>query len=764
MYNSWRIVTVSFFVALLLFFTNMSAASDANDYFKITVVDDATGRGVPLVELKTTSDVRYYTDSNGVIAFYEPGLMNKEVYFQIRSHGYEFPPDFLGNHGKTLKPTGGGSVILRIRRLNIAERLYRITGEGIYRDSVLVRQGAPIKQALLNGQVMGQDSVLVALYRNRLYWFWGDTSKVSHALGNFASSGATSELPGNGGLDPGVGIDLTYFVDESGFSKAMCPLPGGGLVWMFWLVTVPDDTGTERLVAGYSRIKDLGEAYERVIGVFNDKTESFEPIGRPETSLKEPTLAGHPFRGNAADEDYFFFAGRRLFTRIKADLKHLTDPKTYESFTPLSPGTSFDKAASQLDRSSDGRLIYSWKANTDVVNYQRQQELIAAGKMRPEEALWQLLDSDTGEAIATEPGSVYWNDFRQRWVMLIERFGQVWYAEGDTFLGPWVYAKKIVTHDHYSFYNVTQHPYFDQEDGRLIYFEGTYTDAFANPPDITPRYNYNQIMYRLTLDDPRLFLPAPVYLVRPGNGAASFQLRETVASNDGWSRVEEIPFFAVPPNRKREGLIPVFGSTENGSPALRTFPTEKSGEQSRPLFYALPVVSKTPDVSLTGTWRCKAKDSTSSETIFFLHLKVDGEQIKAESADAELVITSGRVSGDRIELNLKDNEDSYTLTARLREGKLLGEFRKSGTSETGTWEGERSDLPSPIPSAGVVLLYEYRDKLNGRRFYSTNPNLENRQIKRAAQPVCRVWRNPMSSLILDRQTVPVRFIRKNTTP
>lgn len=760
MHNSWRMVTASFVVALLLSFGNSLAASDANDYFKITVVDDATGRGVPLVELKTTSDVRYYTDSNGIIAFYEPGLMNKKVYFYVRSHGYEFPSDGLGNRGKTLKPTRGGSAVLRIKRINIAERLYRITGEGIYRDSFLVGQSVPMTQPLLNGQVMGQDSVLVAPYRGKLYWFWGDTNKVSYALGNLGSSGATSELPGNGGLDPSVGVNLTYFVDESGFSKAMCPFPEGGMVWMFWLVTLPDDKGTERLVAGYSRIKNLGEAYERVIGVFNDKTESFEPIARPETSLKEPTLAGHPFRGKTGDGDYFYFAGRRLFTRIKADLKHLTDPGTYESFTPLAPGTSFDKAASQLARSSDGRLIYSWKANTDVVNYQRQQELITAGKMKPEEALWQLLDSDTGEPIATEPGSVYWNDFRQRWVMLIERFGQVWYSEGDTFLGPWVYAKQIVKHDRYSFYNVTQHPYFDQEDGRLIYFEGTYTDAFANPPDITPRYNYNQIMYRLTLDDPRLFLPAPVYLVRLGNGARGYQLRETVASNDSWPGVQEIPFFAFPPNRKREGLIPIFGSRENGSTVLRAVPPERSGEQSRPLFYALPVVPQPPEVSLSGTWRCKAKDSTGSETVFFLHLKVDGEQIKAGAADDELVVTNGTVKGDQIELGLKDNEDSYILTAHLREGKLLGEFRKSGTSETGTWEGERSDLPPPVPSAGVVLLYEYRDTLSGTRFYSTNPDLENKTTKRNPQPICRVWRNPMSSLILDRHTVPVSFVRK----
>ena len=57
--------------------------------FTITVVDEATGRGVPLVELKTVHGVRYYTDSAGIVAFYEPGLMDQSVYFHVSSHGYE---------------------------------------------------------------------------------------------------------------------------------------------------------------------------------------------------------------------------------------------------------------------------------------------------------------------------------------------------------------------------------------------------------------------------------------------------------------------------------------------------------------------------------------------------------------------------------------------------------------------------------------------------------------------------------------------------
>ncbi len=65
-------------------------------------------------------------------------------------------------------------------------------------------------------------------------------------------------------------------------------------------------------------------------------------------------------------------------------------------------------------------------------------------------------------------------------------------------------ATKIVSHDKYSFYNPVHHAFFDQDGGRVIYFEGTYTTSFSGNPMPTPRYDYNQIMYRLELDDPRL--------------------------------------------------------------------------------------------------------------------------------------------------------------------------------------------------------------------------------------------------------------------
>ncbi len=91
--------------------------------------------------------------------------------------------------------------------------------------------------------------------------------------------------------------------------------------------------------------------------------------------------------------------------------------------------------------------------------------------------------------------------------------GEVWYSEAELPEGPWVHALKIITHankpgDAHDFYNPTQHPFLDREGGRVIYLEGSYVNTFSGNPHPTPYYEYNQIMYRLDLADPRLKLPA----------------------------------------------------------------------------------------------------------------------------------------------------------------------------------------------------------------------------------------------------------------
>src|SRR5438094_5985616 len=89
-------------LSLVLVACSAVAGPPATKYFKIVVVDEQTGRGVPLVELTTVNNLRFVTDSNGIIAFHEPGLMDQKVYFHVKSHGYEFPKDKFGYAGAAL--------------------------------------------------------------------------------------------------------------------------------------------------------------------------------------------------------------------------------------------------------------------------------------------------------------------------------------------------------------------------------------------------------------------------------------------------------------------------------------------------------------------------------------------------------------------------------------------------------------------------------------------------------------------------------------
>ncbi len=483
----------------------------AGAYFKIEVVDEQTGRGVPLVELRTVNNIRQYTDSNGIVAFYEPGLMNRRVFFHVNSHGYEFPKDGFGFRGKSLEVTPGGSARLKIKRINIAERLYRVTGAGIYRDSVLVGHEVPIREPVLNGLVFGSDSVVNAVYRGRVYWFWGDTNRPGYPLGNFHVPGATSLLPGEGGLDPETGIDLEYFVDEKGFAKPTARMPGEGPTWISGLVVLRDKTGRERLFASYVKVRKPMVVYQRGLVEFNPDQEQFEKV----LEFEDDTpicLDGHPFKHVVDGVEYVYFANPFPLVRVPADPEHLKDPLSYEAFTCLKEGSRVDRV--QLDRAEDGALRHRWRKNTPPLGLQAQAKLVKAGTLKPEEAAPRLRDVETGKPLMAHRASVYWNQYRRRWVMIAtETFGtsmlgEVWYAEADTPEGPWTYARKIVTHEKYSFYNPKQHPMFDKDGGRIIFFEGTYTNTFSGNPDQTPRYNYNQVMYKLDLSDPRLALPA----------------------------------------------------------------------------------------------------------------------------------------------------------------------------------------------------------------------------------------------------------------
>jgi hypothetical protein len=507
--------------------------------------------------------------------------MGQDVFFHVSSHGYEFPKDGFGYRGKALRVTPGGRARLTLRRLNLAERLYRVTGAGIYRDSVLVGEKVPLREPLLNAQVLGSDSVLNAVYRGKLYWFWGDTERPGHPLGNFHVPGAVSDLPGRGGLDPEAGVDLRYFVDARGFARETARMPGKGPTWLTALVPLPDERGRERLFASYVKIEPPLKVYARGLAVFDDEREQFEQLA--EVDLKAPAFpTGHAFRRREGDGEYVYFARPFPLLRVRADAGHFRRVEDYEAFTCLKEGSRLD--APRLDRDAQGRLRYAWRKDAPPLGPKDEARLVAAGQIRADEVRWRLRDRDGGLAVTPHSGSVYWNEFRKRWLLIAVEaggsspLGEVWYAEADTPVGPWAYAVKVVTHDRYSFYNPGQHPMFDREGGRLIFFEGTYSYTFSGNPDATPRYDYNQMMYRLDLGDPRVVLPVAVYDVSLGAAPERFRVGRPAEGE------RPIAFYA--PDRALAGTLPVLAD-DNG---LRLGRPGQDGA----LFHALPADAEAP--------------------------------------------------------------------------------------------------------------------------------------------------------------------------
>ncbi|HVY71712.1 MAG TPA: hypothetical protein VHH73_17405, partial [Verrucomicrobiae bacterium] len=700
------------------------------EYFTIRVVDGQTGRGVPLVELRAVDNTSWWTDSNGLIALDEPGLWGQEVFFHVQSHGYEYPKDFFGNHGLKIKLAPGGNHEIKLKRLNLAERLYRETGQGIYRDSVLLGQKTPLTNPLLNAQVVGQDTVIVTPYRGKLYWFWGDTDRVGYPLGNFNASGAWSDLPEKGGLNPAVGVDLHYFSNADGFSKGMCPLPGQGLRWIEGLVTVLDETGRERLVARVANVRGMEGTIDWRLMVFNDEKEVFEPVQRWDS--KETHDSSHPFRARVDGVEYYYLYPNY---RVRADLASLKDLGQYAAYTCVAGDGKIRGAETQIDRDANGHPRYVWKPGADRLYPGRIDELARLKKLETAESWIHLHDVETGRAFTAGRGSVFWNEFRQRWVMLVSgNAGEIWFTEGDTPTGPWVYARRVVTHNDYNFYNPTQHPFFDEDGGRLIYFEGTYTASFSGARQKTPRYDYNQMMYRLALDNDRLALPAPVYRVQGADGREKLMTRVEVVASHAWTNIIEIAFFALPAARPQPGWRPAIAREEKEGFVLHV---AGKNEAARPLFYLLPEEQKHSVTNLDGPWHGVAKVANGPEAPLDFRIQGSTVIMKPDTRGASSSFREGK-----LQFQMTMAGKNFELSGELTGEELTGKWRQIDGDLTGTWSATPDTSDQLFGPGALSPLHEYRRESDGRRLYSTR-EIAPAGYRLQGGPLGRVWKNPL---------------------
>ncbi|MEA3211609.1 MAG: hypothetical protein QOE70_4666 [Chthoniobacter sp.] len=439
----------------------VASAAFALDPCRIEVVEKGSGWPVPLIELRTTHQVRLVTDNAGVIACDLPEVMGRETWFDVIGHGYEVPRDGFGMRGVRLTPEPGKTLRVEVERKNIARRLGRLTGGGIFAESQKLGHEMEWRES----GVFGCDSVLNAVHRGRLFWAWGDTTLPGYPLGIFDTTSATTAVQPLASFEPPLRLRFDYFADGKGAPRGVAKLPGNGPTWLSGYVSLPAKDGAARLVASYAKIRGHLEEYESGLSVWNEATRKFEQLRvlwtKSDAARHAPPMpVGHPaFWKDAQGREWVFFGNPLPKLRCPATFEAWQDASTWEV---LSPQPSLPSAAD-------------------------------------------------GQPVKPHTGSIAWNSFRKRWVTVFMQafgkpsaLGELWYAEADAPTGPWGKAVKILTHENYTFYNPRLHPEFTAEGSPILIFEGTYTSEFADHAPPTPRYNYNQILYRLDLDDPNL--------------------------------------------------------------------------------------------------------------------------------------------------------------------------------------------------------------------------------------------------------------------
>jgi hypothetical protein len=128
---------------------------------------------------------------------------------------------------------------------------------------------------------------------------------------------------------------------------------------------------------------------------------------------------------------------------------------------------------------------------------------------------WENLTPDrtiltpTGKKVEAHGGDLAWHPWSQRWLLLFTQkggdssfLGEIWLASAPSPTGPWTGARKVASHDNYTFYNPVLHPEAFRADSPVIHFEGTYVTTFTNNQQPTPRWDYNQVLYQVDLSQP----------------------------------------------------------------------------------------------------------------------------------------------------------------------------------------------------------------------------------------------------------------------
>ena len=250
----------------------------------------------------------------------------------------------------------------------------------------------------------------------------------------------------------------------------MIPLPerSQGVIWIDGVCTVPDVSRVEKLVAHYSRRRGLAEELEHGIAVFNDAKAIFEPVKELPLSEKWRFPHGHPELFEEGGRKWLLSGNPALNVRVPATLAAVLDPAKYEAFT-CAGRTNPRRRIRTRPAIPSG----AWQADLSPTTSKAEVNWIKTGALKKEHArFYPANKNDASERIMLHNGSIRWNDYRKRRIMLLgqvggksSHLGEVWYAEAEHPTGPFPTAIKVVTHDKQSFYNVCHHSFLDQAGG-----------------------------------------------------------------------------------------------------------------------------------------------------------------------------------------------------------------------------------------------------------------------------------------------------------
>lgn len=508
-----------------------------SEYFRILAVEvDSNGieSGIPLVLFRTAGNyISLFTDSAGNAAFNEPGLMDGPLFFNVLADGYEIDPspsveiyELPYDSGVVLNVSKYGSAKVLMRRTQMAARLYRLTGSGLYRDSVLTNASGDIPDSIISScreviddvGVLGQDTVMTGTYKGKVFWFFGDTTCQRSARQNNCEDygmytvGATSCVPqSNGKCKANEPPGLKYFSSQEGgflHVKPMAPdiAPYEQNTWIAAVMVFTNSNGEEVMYSNYMKNPGDGEnagSIQSGMAKWNDALEVFEATSS--WPLDIAFLNGvHTMQllGEDVNADGYVYMSGGL--RVLATEETVIEYTSYQQY-------NLDTHMWEYLYAGLGRL---GEGNSTTAKH------VGATTRKIKLHLTSLLPSSWSVA------SVEWSEYVGMYVVLGNggMHGGIYLAVGPRVTGPWSKGVLVASHNTSgtSCYNQVLLPHLFRDNGRYIQFACTFTAMWsdtdnefsdsswstclfgmndgANCANTVPRYEYNNLVYEVDVE------------------------------------------------------------------------------------------------------------------------------------------------------------------------------------------------------------------------------------------------------------------------